>query len=209
MRHRILRTIVGAALICGAGMGACQERVVAVRGGLQNLPGATGGVRVDPGQETAPGKNYERMLSKYNPYDEALVPDERHPLRLVDPDDPEEVTLVLRSPQHVVIHLYETLQNGELDLLYEQVLSDRLKRNYRELLKDPREAVDYLVRNEREVRRLIATMPAADQTPGLSLRPLGDNMYRIQAPGNGSLDMKFQRLDLALEEGQFRLLLIH
>ncbi len=186
----------------------CQERVVAVRGGLQNMPGAKGGIRVE-GDEAAPGKDYERLLAKYRHYDEDLVPDGRHPLRLVDKDDPEDVTLVLNSPQHVVVHLLETLQNRELELLYEQVLSDRLKRNYRELLRDPREAVEYLVRNEAEVRKLLATMPAADQTPGLSLRPLGENMYRIRAPGNGSLDMKFQNLDVVIEGGRFRLLLIH
>jgi hypothetical protein len=209
MRTRRTNAALVGVILSGVFCNACQEKVVAVRGGLQNMPGARGGVRVEASEETAPGKNYERLLSKYNTYDDELVPDENHPLRLVDPHDPERVTLVMHSPQHVVIHLHETLQNGELDLLYDQVLSDRLKRNYRELLKDPHEAVDYLVKNEKAVRRLIATMPAADQTPGLSLRPLGDNMYRIQAPGNGSLDMKFQKLDLVLEDGQFRLLLIH
>ena len=183
---------------------------MAVRGGIQNMPGAQGGVQPDaPQPRESTGKNYDGLLAKYRPEEGDLVPDENHPLRLVDPNDPTKATLILRSPQHVVIQLFETLNNKEYDLLYEQVLSDKLKQNYREQFRDPHEAVDYLVRNQRDVRKLIATMPAADQTPGLYLQPLGDNMFRIEAPGRGALDMKFQTLDLILESGQFRLLLIH
>lgn len=199
---------VGAVVVAGC----TEERVVGVRGGLQNMPGAKGGVEVDQrrvSEGQSVGTSYDALLAKYEPYSDELVVDERHPLRLVDPDDPEQVTLVLRSPQHVLIHLFETLRNGEDDLLYEQVLSDRLKRNYRESLKDPREAVAYLKKNAREVRKLIASMPAADQTPGLYLKPLGDNAFRIEAPGGGALKMKFQTFDVVLEGGRFRLLLLH
>lgn len=213
MRRPTLHAGVALLVAVGAlsGGGCVQKKVVAVRGGLQSLPGAKGGVRADePEQAPQPaGKNYDRLLAKYRTENKDLVPDKTHPLRLVDPNDPKNVKLILRSPQDLVIQLYETLSNKEYDLLFDQVLSDQLKENYRELMKDPHEAVDYLVRNENDVRKLLATMPAADQTPGLYLIPLGDNMFRLEAPGRGALDMKFQELDMIVESGQFRLLLIH
>ncbi len=207
MRRRAGWAMVCGALVC-APAGCVEERVVDVRGGLQNMPGATGGTRPEVEREAAP-QAWERLLGKYRGDLEGYVPVEGRPLRLVNENDPEDVVLLLDSPAKLLTNLQETLVGGEYQLMYEQVLSDRLKRNYRERLRDPREAAVFLARHERDVVALLATMPFADQTPGQTLKIIGPNAYRLTAPGGGALDLRFNHVDMIIEEGKFRLLRIH
>ena len=190
-------------------LGACvEERVVAVRGSLANVPGSVGGIRPD-GEPARTEASWDALLSPFQPETPDGEPLENNPLRIVSEEDPEDVRLVINSPRHLMIHLFQTITGEEWELLYEQVLSDRLKSNYRERLKDPREAVTYIRRRRTEVLELLNTMPAADQTPGVFLEPIGRNTYRLVSPGAVVSQLRFTKMDLALESGQFRLLMIH
>jgi len=113
-------------LLCLALAGCVEERVVSISGGLTSLPGAKNnyGPGVRAGRK--PSTNIEQMLSLYQQQiGEDVSSSEKEPLRLVDGDG--NITLVSRSPRHVLYHLGRTLDKDETELLYEQVLSDELK----------------------------------------------------------------------------------
>jgi hypothetical protein len=199
---------LGLALAVACAAACMEERVVNVRGGLQNMPGSEGGTRPEMEPE-APPTAWEELLSRFRRDREGYVPVEGRPLRLVSESDPEDVLLILDSPQHLFIHLQETLTSREYQLMYEQLLSDQLKINYEERLRDPREAALFLAQYQSDVLALLATMPFADQTPGQTLRVIGSNAYRLTAPGGGALELRFNNVDMIIEQGEFRLLRIH
>jgi len=198
--------LLAAAIAAG---GCVEERVLDVRGGMQNMPGAKGGIRPDVREEDEQEASWDALLEKYRPEREGYVPVEGRPHRLVSETDPEDVILRLDSPTLLIVQLSECLLAEEWTLLYDQVVSDALKLNYRERFLDPRESMVFLRENRKEVLELLATMPFGEQTPGQRLRIIGPNAYRLVAPGGGALELAYERLDMIIEEGQFRLLRIH
>lgn len=179
-------------------------------GGYTNLPlEKTGG---DPSVRE-PGKSgggaqggsdqWSRLLGAETPGE----PVEGRPLRRQLPDG--GVLLLSRSPRELIANLYETLRDSETQLLEEQVLSERTKRAYFAERKSPADAVAWLMKNRKDVEALIAAMPAGEQTPGVFIKPLGNNAFRLtMGSGVEMLETKFRTLDVVIEQGRFRLLMI-
>lgn len=184
---------------------ATEERVVSVKGNFQHLAGAQGGYETTEG---SPRRKFdlEQALTRTESADLPGDPVEGQPLRRKMPDG--KIVLICRSPRHVVLHLAATLQAKEDDLLLDQVLSERLKNNYRERGIDPMEAVKYLHKNEKDVYKLLVAIPMGDQTPGAITKTVGRNVFEISAPGGIMLEQKFTRLQVVLENGGFRLLMV-
>ncbi|MFM9957306.1 MAG: hypothetical protein ACKVZJ_04470 [Phycisphaerales bacterium] len=190
-------------------LGACQteEKVVSVKGGfggLARLPGASSQLPLDAvGPSAADSTDrWSQLLGK----DNKGKPVEGHALRRELDDG--GVLLVARSPRELIVHLYETLRDNELELLEEQVISQRTKQAYMAERKTPKDAVAWLVEHREDVEALLATMPAGEQTPGVLMKPLGNNAFRLSSADAPSLGLKLRRLDLVIEQGRFRLLTI-
>ena len=201
------------AVVCVAPVllsGCMEERVVAVRGGLQNMPGAVGGIRPDRPDSGESGgiasNRWSRYLEAYGDPHAKLTGSEEDPRRHID--EFGNVTLIMRSPADVLYHTYWTIQRGEWEILYEQVISDRLKRNYVEHFKDPEESVRFLRRNRQDVQQLLEVLPGAEMTPGALLSTVGPLAFRITASPEQTHGKKFKSVDVVIEDGVFRLLLI-
>jgi hypothetical protein len=206
-------------ILSAAALFCCQteQRVVGMKGGLSGLgrlPGGTaqlppeslGGdpnVR-EPGKGAqAGGDQWTRLLGKEDPGE----PIEGRPLRRKLPDG--GVILLSRSPRELIANLYETLQDNETQLIEEQIISAKTKRAYLAERKPASEAVAWLFKNRKDVEALIAAMPAGEQTPGVFMKPLGGNAFRLtMGAGSEMLDVKFRTLDVVIEQGRFRLLMI-
>jgi len=199
-------TILIAVGLLGTSGGCVEERVVAVRGNLQSLSGASGGYQLGPDAKRPPSKSFESTLTQA---DEAAgraapgEPIEGRPLRRLMPDG--SVLLISRSPRHVMIHLFETLRDEEDELLLTQVISARLRDQYEKRGEDPTQIVRELRRERREIVKLMTAMPMAEQTPGALMRTTGRNAFEITAPGGPALDQKFKRFSVVIEQGSFRL----
>ncbi len=197
-------------------LGACEERrIVAVRGGLAGMPGAQGpgaeeqrrAEAREDGPETErledPGA-FALLEAQTRANAEARGTLDRATLRVTDEDG--GVTLVSTAPRHVVSHLRLLLAEGNRELLYDELLSERTKGVYIAQGRDPHEAVEFLFENKRDVLKLLARIPMGEFTPGMYLKPVGPSAFRMEVTSRG--DLVFTRLDIVWERGVCRLLLI-
>jgi len=185
-----------------------ERRVISVRGGLSGIEGARGG-DLASSQSNAPARSkaYAQLAAKQRQQTEAADPSaNQNSIRIRHEDG--SVTLILTSPRHVVIHLRQTLTQDEPELLYDQVLSNEAKEEYRRNGHDPREAVEFLFKHRREVLKLLQRMPMGELTPGMFLTKIGPNAYRMKVSGASAQGLSFQRLDIIWEHGVCKLLSI-
>ena len=105
-------------------------------------------------------------------------------------------------------HVMTTLENKEYDLLLDQVIASSTKSEYRSRGRDPNEAVEYLVKRRDDIAALFATFPMGDQTPGVQMESIGRNTFRLTAPVAMTRELRLHTLDVVIEVGQFRLLMI-
>lgn len=208
MRRFLSSAVAGMCLVLLSG--CVEERVVAVRGGLQNMPGAVGGVRPDRSDSGESmgvrADRWGRYLAAHGDPHAKLSGSEEDFRRHID--EFGNVTLILRSPADVLYHTYRTIQGSEWELLYEQVISEKLKRNYVEHFKDPEESVRFLRRNRLDVLQLLEVLPGAEMTPGAMLSTVGPMAFRITASPEQTFGRRFKSVDVIIEDGVFRLLLI-
>ncbi len=196
-----------------AGCGTTEPQVVRVRGGFQKIPGATGGLYRGVDQ---PQSNWVEMMEELSEEDrarEGSVTDPVAAMRLEASlrrvNDDQSITLISRAPRHVIFHLLQTLRAGEYELLEGQVLSEHTKRSMIEAGRDPAEAVDYLRSNQLEIEEFLAVIPFGEQTPGMIQQSIGRNMFRLQVDQARLLGLKFDSLDVIIEDQSYRLLNVH
>lgn len=234
MHARRVTVIMRQAAACVAlvTVSACapETRIISARGGLYGLPGAQSSLEIE-GEESraqepsAAGANpWDRVLAAFpgaeaSPTDEEAqaepgAPDEREPqpqsraemlgLRRTARDG--SIVLSSRSPSDVMYHVMTTLANEEDDLLFDQVIAEEAKQEYRKRARDPREAVEFLKKRRKDVAELFAAFPMGDQTPGVHLTTIGRNAFRLRAPAALAPDLRLHSMDVVIERGQFRLL---
>lgn len=126
-------------------------------------------------------------------------------MRVQNPDG--TITLNCFLPEHLVLHLRNCLAMAEADLILEQLLSEATKEEYAAQNRDPREAVDWLLTNQRDVILLLNRMTGGLSSPDVSWQSMG-NGYRLILAPHLQRTFRFTKLDVVRESGQFRLLLI-
>lgn len=217
-----MRAALTAGCLCSLLSACAEERVVAVRGGLYGLPGAQSGFEAEPSDVTPSGpvvrdsNQWESVLRAFPGYEPppaagaidpaANSPGESLGLRRTNPDG--SITLYSRTPADVMFHLMTTLQAKEYDLLLDQVIADATKTEYRRRGLDPRDAIDFLSRRKDDIAALFATFPMGDQTPGVRMESIGRNTFRLSAPVAMAQELRLHSLDVIIERGNFRLLMI-
>jgi hypothetical protein len=172
----------------GCIMGGCTyERVVSQSGLLSGLDGA---------QSKLPAKQQARALPDF-----LRTPDEG--IRVVDEDG--TVTLYAKSVRQLMAHISTTIANGERDLFVEQVLCKLTKDEFYERGLDPGLAFDELVRRERDIGRMFYYMPMGEYTPGLYLKTIGRNTFRLKLPRANNEALHWLGMDVVFEDRNYRL----
>ena len=191
--HCATPPLLGLALLLAAG---CQQQVVGYRPALLgSLPEAQSRtpVTLDIGR---PRPGAGDGLDDEGRFD---------PGRLRREHEDGRVTLIARRPYHLMIHIYYTLINNERDLFAEQVLSDITREEYAARGLDPREAFDTLQARQTDILRLFAAIPQGELTPGVLMRKVCDNVYRLEAVGSQARSLRWRSMDVTMERGQWRL----
>jgi hypothetical protein len=185
-----------------------ERKVISVRGGLAGIEGAQGGdLAQSTNTRTPRSKAYAEVVASQRQQvetDDTTI----DPRSIRIPHEDGSVTLIMTSPRHVVMHLRQTLTLQEPELLYEQVLSEEAKKEYRRNDLDPHEAVEFLMKNRREVLKMLQRMPQGELSPGMFLTKIGKNAYRLEVRGASAQGLSFRRLDVIWEHGVCKLLSI-
>lgn len=171
-------------------LAGCQPetRVVRYKAPLAGLPGAEHAAEIKP-----KSSGVRSVLDK--------APSE---IRFTDKDG--KVTLLAKSGNDLIVHVYETLRDGEKELFTEQVLSRKTKEQYLARGLDPGQAFDDLLKRSDDVVELFNMMPHGELTPGVFLKSIGKDQFRIEVTGLAARDIKWTAMDMIREDGQYRLL---
>jgi len=123
-------------------------------------------------------------------------------LRTENPDG--SVTLRAGSVRDLMLHIGRAVEQSEADIFFEQVLASPTRAEFRSRGLGAEEALGMLKESERDLRALFEKMPAGEFTPGLFLRQLGPNVFRLEARGVPR-GVRYTFIDVVFEEGNFKL----
>ena len=173
---------------------ACAEEreVVAWNPPLAGLPGAQPGMAVKGGKGGDKAAGRTTGVREYAPGE----------LRIENDDG--SITLVASTGKHLIMHIVRTLRDDDEALFTEQVLSQMTKNEFIARGYDPSEAFRELKRREADAMKLFYRMPNGELTPGVFLKRVGDDVYRMQA-GGARGDLRWTYMDMVYEGGNWRL----
>ena len=207
MTHRVLALALAATTLAAGG---CYRTVVYEKPGLLD-----GALRKNPNLELIAADPsgvggrapVDMAWLPQSPAELDGTPDENDPLRLTMENG--ELILVRRSPAHLVHHMLNTIRQEEWDLLYDQLLADRLLTSYVQGGRDPRLALDYIKENRDAVVELLRAMPGGEQTPGVTMHVRGKGRFQLVRGGGYRADGKFWAMEVVIERGAVRLSMLH
>lgn len=181
---------VAMCMVIGALVGGCQmeTRVVRYRAPLAGLPGAEHAADIKP-----MSAGVRSSL-------------DRTPTQIRFTDESGQVRLVARSGNDLIVHIYETLRDGEKDLFTDQILSTRTRGEYIARGKSPGDAFDDLRARSDDVVDLFNMMPHGEFTPGVFLKPIGKDTFRLEVTGLAARDINWTAMDMVIEGGQYKLI---
>jgi hypothetical protein len=171
-------------------VGCRYERIVSYNPPLASLPGAV--------TQTAPVRNGQSVGSTGS-------------AEIIIEHEDGSIELVSRNALQLLTHIRRLIaaQGKEVpeaqELFVEQLLSTRTKEEFIERGYDPAEAYIELRRRERDVMKLLARMPMGEFTPGLFLKPLERNAFRLAAPPRASEGLNWTFVDVVVERGVWKL----
>ena len=210
-RRRLLAgtAILGAVGSLAWAVGCAQERVVRVRGGLYGMPGSETGLGEGVAVGPARGTTLESVVDEfYGGRSQLSVgePIEGRPNRRLLEDG--SVFLVSRSPGDLIRHLFDTVVDSEWELLYDQLISEETKDNYRQADRDPIDAARFIREHRADFVALLRVLGTGQNSPGVEFRSLGGNVFRMRVLDARDFGQKFERMDVKIEEGRFVLLMV-
>ena len=121
--------------------------------------------------------------------------------RIENPDG--SIKLNTPTVRDLMRHMLETIADDEEVLFTENLLSPITKREFTDRGYDPAEAFRELKRRQKDVRALFRAMPVGEFTPGVLLRNVGRNTFRLSIKGDPDLAWSF--MDVVLDKGQYKL----
>ncbi len=119
----------------------------------------------------------------------------------IERDDGSKV-LVARSARHLMAHIYTALKEDQRDLFTKQVLCEATRAEFRARGMDPAEAFDFLKEHEAEIVALFGRMPMGEYTPGVLMRQLGDDVYRVALSSKAAEGLAWCGFDMVWEGGR-------
>ncbi|MBK7405434.1 MAG: hypothetical protein IPJ41_12580 [Phycisphaerales bacterium] len=171
--------------LSGALAGCSYEKTVYRRPMLSGLPGVISGG--------------DMMSEKPMGYQDPRVSQDGR--ITIDRGDGSKV-LVARSARDLMAHIYSTLKADQRDVFTAQVLCDATRQEFVERGFEPGEAFAYLKEHEGEVAALFGRMPGGEYTPGVVLRQISGNVYRVALSPKAAEGLNWCGFDMVWEGGR-------
>lgn len=137
--------------------------------------------------------------------DPTQVPDQK---LVIEKADGSKI-LIAKSVRHMMTHLERCLDDGDDELLMDQVISEKTKEEFRAQGKDTSEILTFLHKNRKDIGRLFARMPMGEYTPTVILEQPGDKTWVVRLTGAPADGMKFTRVWARMEDGNWRFLWVN
>ncbi len=112
--------------------------------------------------------------------------------------------LVCRSVRALMSHLERELDDGNTDIIIKQLISTRTLEEYEGRGESPQAIVDFLQKYRRDLAMLFARMPMAERSPTVILKQPGDGVWILQLSGAAAQDIKFTKLWVVMERGNWK-----
>ncbi|MBC7835065.1 MAG: hypothetical protein H7Y88_08180 [Phycisphaerales bacterium] len=128
--------------------------------------------------------------------------------KIVQESPTGEKVLVSRSVSHLMSHIQNTLDDEEDIILIEQVFSDALKEYLKGEGYTPEQYAEYLHECRRDLGLMFARMPFGERSPSAVFQKTAKKQYCLKLTGQAARGVRFTRLWVILEGGQFKLLWI-
>ena len=120
--------------------------------------------------------------------------------------DDGSITLYTKSMRQLMTQITIAIQNGERELFVDQILSTKTKEEFIERGLDPGMAFDELVTRQRDIFRLFYFMPMGEYTPGVFLKGIGRNEFRLKISRANNQTLRWTGIDASFEKTNYRLL---
>ncbi len=120
-------------------------------------------------------------------------------------DELGEITLYAKNIRQLMTHITTTIQDDEKDLFVDQVLSQITKDEFTQRGLNPALAFEELTKRQRDIFRLFYFMPMGEYTPGLHLKAVGRNTFRLQLSRARNESLYWIGIDSVFENGNYRL----
>lgn len=172
-------------LCCAA---ACEQRIVRHDTFLSGLPGTE--------QALPQGRKLGDYVDPTRINEEELVK--------VDPNNQKKI-LTARNGRHLMIHIYNTVDQNDAQTFIEQVLSTQSRADFAARGVDPREGFEFLRKKQADLQILFQRMPAGENTPGMRLLDVGGGARRVQLDGIIAKGLYWTGFDMVQEKGNWKL----
>jgi len=166
---------------------ACEEKVVHYHPFLAGLPGAE-----TQAVTTGPRGEY---------FDPTIVPGNR----IEETKDDGSKTLIAKTGQHLMVHIFNCVARDDAHTFVDQVLSETTRQEYYARGQDPAQAFEVLKERKAEMVRLFRAMPSGESTPGVISRGVGGGVRRFVVTGKSAQGLDWIGIDMVMEKGNWRL----
>jgi len=120
-------------------------------------------------------------------------------------DEDGNITLYAKSIKHLMNHIIYALENDEREIFTNQILSQITIDEFTDRGLDPGTAFDELVKHKKDVYKAFHLMPMGERTPGLYIKPIGENLFRLANSRAANKDLLWIGIDASFEQGNYKL----
>lgn len=168
-------------------MASCETRVTKYNPFLGGLPGAVS------------GREVVRDFGGYR--DPTAVPENQ----IVEKTPDGKEKLVAKTGRHLILHIYNCIEDDRKDLFVDQVLCGETKAECLARGVDPGTLYDQLCAQRLDLYDLFNLMPMGERTPGVLMVPAGRNTQRVTVSGLGTGNLRWVGFDMVMEGGNWKL----
>ncbi|QOJ01686.1 MAG: hypothetical protein HRU70_14830 [Phycisphaeraceae bacterium] len=172
--------------VLAVGGGCVEERVIYSDPPLAGVPGAVTGAPV---------------VGVSNPRGVGQVPDDE----VVLPNPDGTFTLRQRNFRQLFLNIRWCLDEDRPGEFVRHVLSSRTRDEYLERGLNPADALKTIRARRDDFNRLLASMPGGELTPGLYVKTLGPNTFRLEVTDRSADRLAWNGIDAVFEGGNYRL----